>query len=193
MFAMSSFPFSPCSVWVQSSDQSFAEVQCVWNFGNQNFFPYADDKESSSKERLLATEWTHSLESPQLTKLDKKSNIMKCELKKFILNFEMFCKRALPTSRDKDYFTVGDGSLSKEKWVKEFLSVLKNFARLHVLILFTLNARANKRNNSQTFELHCRCCFRLLVSNALVWSLRLLRYQVFFCENFQPSQTTTWF
>ena len=33
-----------------------------------------------------------------------------------------------------DNFTVGDGSLSKEKWVKEFLSVLKNFARLHVLI-----------------------------------------------------------
>ena len=46
----------------------------------------------------------------------------------------MFCKRAFPTSRDKDNFTVGDGSLSKEKWVKEFLSVLKNFARLHVLI-----------------------------------------------------------
>jgi hypothetical protein len=32
--------------------------------------------------------------------------------------FEMFCKRAFPTLRDKDNFTEGDDSLSKEKWVK---------------------------------------------------------------------------
>ena len=43
-----------------------------------------------------------------------------------------------------DNFTVGDGSLSKEKWVKEFLSVLKNFTRLHVLIFCALKARTKK-------------------------------------------------
>jgi hypothetical protein len=71
--------FAIFSLSSRSSDQKFAEVQCVWNL-EIIFFSYADDKESSSKERLLAIEWTHSLESPQLTKLDKKSNIMKCEL-----------------------------------------------------------------------------------------------------------------
>ena len=38
--------------------------------------------------------------------------------------FEMFCKRAFPTLRDKDNFAEGDDSLSKESGLKNFLSVL---------------------------------------------------------------------
>ena len=60
--------------------------------------------------------------------------------------FEMFCKRAFPTLRDKDNFTEGDDSLSKEKWVKEFFECAQKICCAYICLFFLcLVSKAKKK------------------------------------------------